>query len=398
MSGERDEPGAAPDSPAAPESPAAPAALTAATRVVRAGLPEPSAGEPFMPGPVLAAPFHLPGELGDDARIYSRYGNPTFELLEEALGELDGGEAVVFSSGMAAAAAVLETGLPAGGGGTLVAPCDGYPGVRELAAGSLRARGVETRLVASRDSEVRAALADASLVWIETPSNPALDVLDIAALAESCRAEGVALAVDNTFATPLGQRPLELGAQLVVSSASKHLGGHSDLVMGYAATRDRARARALREHRRLAGAVPGPFEAWLLHRSLATLAVRLERQASSALGLAELLVSRPDVSGVRYPGLVSDRSHALAASQMDSFGSVLGFALPSRAAAERFLAASELIAEATSFGGVHTSAERRARWGTDDVPEGFIRLSVGIEDVGDLARDLELALDAAARA
>jgi len=135
-----------------------------------------------------------------------------------------------------------------------------------------------------------------------------------------------------------------------------------------------------------------------VHRSLATLAVRLERQASSALALAELLLLRPEVSEVRYPGLAADPSNALAASQMDGFGSVLGFTLPSRAAAERFLAASELIAEATSFGGVHTSAERRARWGTDDVPEGFIRLSVGIEDVGDLARDLERALDAAARA
>lgn len=372
------------------------AGLSASTRVVRAGLPEPRAGEPHMPGPVFAGPFHLPGEIGEADRIYGRYGNPTFERLEEALGELDGGEAVVFSSGMAAAAAVLETALPAGGGGVLVAPCDGYPGVRELAAGPLRARGVQTRLVASRDAEVRAALAGASLAWIETPSNPALDVLDITALTRACRAEGAALAVDNTLATPLGQRPLEMGAELVVSSASKHLGGHSDLVMGYAATRDPDRARALREHRRLAGAVPGPFEAWLVHRSLATLAVRLERQAASALALAELLVLRPEVSGVRYPGLASDRSHAAAAAQMDGFGSVLGFALPSREAAERFLAASELIDEATSFGGVHTSAERRARWGTDDVPEGFIRLSVGIEDPGDLARDLERALDAAA--
>lgn len=375
----------------------APDGLAAATRVVRAGLPEARPGEPFLPGPVLAAPFHLPGDLEDATHIYGRYGNPTFERLERALGELDGAEAVVFSSGMAAAAAVLESALPAEGGGVLVAPVDGYPGVRELAAGSLAARRVETRLVASSDREVRAALPGAELAWIETPSNPALDVLDIAALAQAAHAEGAALAVDNTLATPLGQRPLELGADLVVSSASKHLGGHSDLVMGYAATRDPDRARALREHRRIAGAIPGPFEAWLAHRSLATLAVRLERQSASALALAELLVLRPEVSGVRYPGLASDPSHALAEAQMDCFGSVLGFTLPSRAAAERFLAASELITEATSFGGVHTSAERRARWGTDDVPEGFIRLSVGIEDAGDLARDLERALDLARR-
>jgi len=372
-------------------------ALAPSTRVVRAGLPEARPGQPFMPGPVMAGPFHLPGDLADAKHIYGRYGNPTFELLEQALGELDGGEAVVFASGMAAAAAVLETALPVDGGGVLVAPVDGYPGVRELAAGSLAARRVETRLVTSSDEWVRAALPGAALAWIETPSNPALEVLDIAALAEAAHAEGAALVVDNTLATPLGQRPLELGADLVVSSASKHLGGHSDLVMGYAATRDPDRARALREHRRIAGAIPGPFEAWLAHRSLATLAVRLERQSASALALAELLVMRPEVSGVRYPGLASDPSHALADAQMDCFGSVLGFALPSRDAAERFLAASALITEATSFGGVHTSAERRARWGTDDVPEGFIRLSVGIEDAGDLARDLERALDRARR-
>ncbi|MFN8175498.1 MAG: cystathionine gamma-lyase [Solirubrobacteraceae bacterium] len=377
--------------------PGAQGGLAPSTRVVRAGLPEARPGEPFMPGPVMAGPFHVPGDLADANYIYGRDGNPTFELLEEALGSLAGGNAVAFSSGMAAAVAVLETSLPPEGGGILVAPRDGYAGVRELAEGSLRARGVETRLVRSTDADVRAALPGAALAWIETPSNPALDVLDVAALSEAARAEGTVLVVDNTLATPLGQRPLELGADLVVSSASKHLSGHSDVVLGYAAARDPARAGALREQRRIAGAIPGPFEAWLAHRSLATLAVRLERQSASALALAELLVTRPEVSQVRYPGLADDPSHALAAAQMDSFGSVLGFTLPSRAAAERFLGASELITEATSFGGVHTSGERRARWGTDDVAEGFIRLSVGIEDPGDLARDLVRALDRACR-
>ena len=372
--------------------------LGAGTRVVRAGWPEAEAGAPLMPGPVLAGPFHSPGDPDGSYSVYTRDGNPTWERLEAALGDLEGGEAVVFASGAAACAAVLETALPADGGGVLVAPVDGYPGVRELAAGPLRARGTEVRLVPSRDADVRATLPGAALAWVETPSNPRLDVLDVPALAAAAREAGAVLAVDNTLATPLAQRPLALGADVSVSSASKHLGGHSDLVLGYAATRDPVRAAALREHRRIAGAIPGPFEAWLVHRSLATLALRLVRQSASALALAELLALRSEVEEVRYPGLPADPSYALAVAQMDGFGSVIGFTLSGREAAERFLAASELSAEATSFGGVHTSAERRARWGTDDVPEGFIRLSVGIEDADDLARDLEAALGAAAQA
>jgi cystathionine gamma-lyase len=344
---------------------------------VHAGLPEPAQGEPFLPGPVFAAPYHLAGAADAAPFAYGRYANPTWEGLEAALGELEGGEVVSFASGMAAVAAVLVPALAPGD--VLVAPADAYPGVRQVAERQLEPRGVEVRLVPTDEAAVRAALPGATLVWVETPSNPALDVLDVGALARDVHAAGARLAVDNTLATPLGQRPLELGADLSMASATKALSGHSDLLLGYVAARDGADAAALRSWRTLTGAVPGPFEAWLAHRSLATLAVRVERQAANAAAVAELLRGREEVTGVRWPGV----------------GCVVGFELDGAARAQAFLAAARLVAEATSFGGVHSSAERRARWGTDAVPEGFVRLSVGIEDAADLLADIGAALDAA---
>jgi cystathionine gamma-lyase len=347
------------------------------TRSAHAGLPAPGQGEPFLPGPVFAAPFHLAGDPASSPYGYHRYGNPTWAAYESALGDLEGGEAVVFSSGMAAVAAVLFGLLePAG---VLVAPGDAYPGVRTIATEHLAPRGAEVRLVDTRDDAVLAAIPGATLVWIETPSNPGLEVLDIAAIAEAAHAAGALLAVDNTLATPLVQRPLELGADLSVSSGSKHLSGHSDLVIGHVAGVDRDRVDALRTWRGLTGAIPGPFETWLAHRSLATLGVRLERQTATATALAELLRSRDDVTGVRHPG----------------FGSVVCFELADEATADGFLAACELVSEATSFGGVHASAERRGRWGTDAVGEGFVRFSCGVEDAEDLLGDVTQALDAA---
>jgi cystathionine gamma-lyase len=342
------------------------------TRVVHAGLPAPAQGAPFLPGPVFAAPTHWSGE-GAPAG-YGRYANPTWTAYEQALGTLEGGEAVVLSSGMAAVAAVLLPLL--GPGDVLVAPQDAYPGVRTIAVEHLRPRGVEVRLVRSADAAFLEAAAGATLVWVETPSNPGMDLLDVPALAEAAHAAGALLAVDGTLATPLRQRALDLGADFAMASASKHLTGHSDLVLGYVAARDPARAEAIRTWRGLTGAIPGPFEVWLAHRSLPTLAVRLERQEAAAAAVVAELRGHPAVSDVRWPG----------------FGSVLCFTLPDGGAAERFLAAGELIAEATSFGGVHASGERRARWGTDDVAEGFIRFSTGIEDVEDLLADVRAAL------
>jgi cystathionine gamma-lyase len=362
------------------------------TRVVRAGLPVADQGAPFLPGPTFAAPFHFSGDPGAADYVYGRYGNPTWSAYEAAIGELEGGEAVLYASGMAAAAAVLLNSLRPGD--HAVIPADCYMHVRNLAEGYLGERGVEVELVPTAELAADRLPDELRLLWLETPSNPGLDVCDIAALAAAAHDRGAMVAVDNTTATPLAQQPLALGADLSVVSATKHLSGHADLLLGYVAVADGARAEVLREWRKQAGAIAGPFEAWLAHRSLPTLDVRLERGCANAAAIAELLAGRDDVEGVRYPGLTSDPGHETAARQMSRFGTIVSFDLDSRERAERFLSTAELIADATSFGGVYSSAERRGRWGGDDVPEGFIRLSAGCEDTADLLADIERALAA----
>jgi cystathionine gamma-lyase len=300
---------------------------------------------------------------------------------------------VAFASGMAACSAVLLPLL--GQGDVLVASEDGYPAVRALATEHLAARGVEVRLAPTAGDALLERLEGATLVWVETPTNPRLDVCDVAAVAAAAHERGALLVVDNTLATPLGQRPLELGADISVTSGSKALTGHGDLLMGLVSAAAPERLAPVREWRDRTGAIPGPFETWLAHRSLATLELRLERQCVTALGLAELLAARDDVAGVRYPGLPGDPSHELARRQMRRFGPVVGFELSDRETAERFLGRLQLVAEATSFGGLHSSAERRARWGQGDaVPEGFIRFSCGCEDTADVLADVSRALDA----
>jgi cystathionine gamma-lyase len=364
-----------------------------ATRVVHAGLPAAQQGTPFLPGPVLAAPYHLSGASDASLYGYARYANPTWTAYEAALGELEGGEAVIFSSGMAAVAAVLVPALVPGD--VVVVPGDSYPGVASIATQQLRPRGIEVRIVTSDEAAIRAALPGATLAWIETPSNPGLAVLDVAALAAAAHDAGALLAVDNTLATPLLQRPLALGADLAVASASKLLTGHSDLVLGYVAVADPARGERLRHWRGLTGAIAGPFETWLAHRSLATLDVRHARQCANALVLARALDARSDVRDVRYPGLPGHPQHALAKRSYggERYGQVVCFDLETEERAQAFLHACRFVAEATSFGGVHSSAERRLRWGIDDVSPGFVRLSAGIEDAGDLVADVVAALD-----
>lgn len=339
----------------------------------------PVEGQPFLAGPTFAAPYHLSGDPAGKDFTYGRYDNPTWRAYEQAIGELEGGEALVFGSGMAAVTTLLLSLLDAGE--RVVLPADAYFTVRSLAADLLP---FEVTEVPSDTAAYLDAVAGAKVVWVETPSNPGLDVVDIRAVAE---ATGDArLVVDNTLATPLGQRPLELGADYVVVSASKSIAGHSDLVLGYAAGRDLA---ALKEARGKLGTIAGPFEVWLAHRSLATLELRVERACLNARRLAELIGEQVPV---RYPGLPSDPAHELARRQMERFGPVIGFTLPDAASADAFLAAAELVTEATSFGGTHTTAERRARWRSDDLPEGWIRLSAGCEDPDALAADIGRAL------
>ncbi|MEW2137405.1 cystathionine gamma-lyase [Streptomyces sp. NPDC005409] len=365
------------------------------TRAVRAGLPEPVKNEPALPGPVFAAHFHLPGDV-EGPYTYGRDTNPTWTLLERAIGELEApGEdvhTIVFASGMAAISAVLLS--QARTGDTVVLPDDGYqalPLVRE----QLEAYGIRVRTAPTGADAQLTVLDGARLLWIETPSNPGLDVCDVRRLADAAHAAGALVAVDNTLATPLGQRPLQLGADFSVASGTKGLTGHGDLLLGYVVCRDPERAAQVRRWRKIVGAIPGPMEAWLAHRSLATLQLRTQRQWTNALAVAEALTDRAEVTGLRYPGLATDPSHKTAARQMRGFGSVVSFTLPDRAHAQRFLAALLLVEDATSFGGVRSTAERRGRWGGDDVPEGFIRFSAGAEDTEDLVADVLRAIDLA---
>ncbi|MFD5200034.1 cystathionine gamma-lyase [Streptomyces sp. NPDC058375] len=365
------------------------------TRAVRAGLPEPEQFEPTLPGPVFAAHFHLSGEpVGP--YTYGRDTNPTWTHLERAIGELEApGEEVgttVFASGMAAITAVLLSQVRSGD--AVVLPDDGYqalPLVRE----QLAAYGVEVRTAPTGGDAQLALLTGAKLLWIESPSNPGLDVCDIRRLVEAAHAAGALVAVDNTLATPIGQRPLELGADFSVASDTKGMTGHGDILLGHVTCRDPRLTADVQRWRKVVGAIPGPMEAWLAHRSLATLQLRIDRQCTTALALAEALAERTEVTGLRYPGLPTDPSYAVASRQMRRFGSVVSFELADRDTAERFLSALRLVDDATSFGGVRSTAERRGRWGGDAVAEGFIRFSVGAEDPEDLLADVEQALDTA---
>lgn len=353
---------------------------------------QPEQGAPFAPGPTFASTYLLRGDPAREPFAYGRFQNPTWRDFEAALAELEGGPALVFGSGMAAAAAVFGSFLRPGD--VVVLPSDSYYTVRLLAEGYFTEMGVEVR-TAPTGPELGERLDGARLLWLETPSNPGLDVCDISALSEIAHRAGALVAVDNTTPTPLGQTPLSLGADLSVASDTKALTGHSDLVLGHVAVRDEELLGPLLEWRTRIGAVPGPMEVWLAHRSLATLDVRLERMCGNALRIAERLQADARVTGLRYPGLPDDPSYPLARRQMRRFGHMVSFELADRRTAEAFLAACRIVLEATSFGGVHSTAERRARWGGDDVPEGFIRLSAGCEHADDLIADLEQALDSA---
>jgi cystathionine gamma-lyase len=288
---------------------------------------------------------------------------------------------------MAAVASLMR--VVAEPGSKVVVPADGYYLVRAYANEYLAPRGVT--VVEATCAQMPEAARDADVVFAETPSNPGLDVADLHQLAMICRSRGGLLVVDNTTATPLGQQPLSLGADLVVASATKALSGHHDVLAGFVAGSRPDVMQRLERERLLAGPILGAFDTWLVLRGLGTLGLRFERQCQNAAAVALMLRSHPAVRSVRYPGLPEDPSHAIASAQMRRFGGIVAVELADAPAVHELVRRSELLVGATSFGGIHTSVDRRARWG-DPVPAGFARLSCGIEDTDDLIDDLRQAL------
>jgi cystathionine gamma-synthase len=349
---------------------------------------------------VLSSTFRQGGDA-----IYGRDENPTWEALEEAVGGLEGGQALVFASGLAAVSSIIES-LPVPG--RVVVAADAYNGTRRL-LGDLASRG-RLRFRTTDIADTAATLAACAelaepipahpgfgasgLLWLESPTNPMLAIADLPTVIAGAHQLGLDVAVDNTFCTPLLQRPLDYGADVVVHSATKLLGGHSDVVLGAVVTRRGDLAEAVARRRSLHGGIAGPWEAWLVLRGLRTLDVRLERAQANAARLAECLLGHPAVEGVRYPGLPDHPGHELATRQMNGFGTMISFEVKGGPdAAEAVTTKVRLMTPGTSLGGVETLIERRGRWEAEEgVPPALLRLSVGIEDVDDLWADLDRAL------
>lgn len=351
-------------------------------------------GSPLNVPLVPASNFILGGDRG-----YSRDdGTPTWEALESILGGLEAGKALVFASGMAAIAAVFDQLAV---GAVVVLPDDCYQGVVGLAVAGVERRRWSVERVAVEDTEgwIRACHT-ADLIWLESPSNPLLAVADLETICKAPRKPGAIVAVDNTFATPLNQQPLEFGATVSLQSATKFIGGHSDLLAGVATTRDDKLWHALHASRELTGSTPGTLEAFLAVRGVRTLAIRLERAQQNAMLLAERLEQHPMVSRVRYPGLSSHPTHAVAKRVLKGFGTIISFDLRGGADfADAVCANVKLIHHATSLGAVESTMERRAAIpGQAHLPPSLLRLSVGIEDADDLWDDLDAAIRAAANA
>ncbi len=359
--------------------------------LVAAGRPE-ETGSPLNTPLVPASNFLL-----EHPRAYARDdGTPTWEALEALVGGLEEGQAVAFASGMAAVSAVFDQLRV---GAVVVLPEDCYQGVVGLAmAGAAQGRWSVRRLAVEDTAGWVQACAEADLIWLESPSNPLLAVADLEAICSAPRKPGAIVAVDNTFATPLNQQPLEFGATVSIQSATKFIGGHSDLLAGVATTRDQALWQALRKSRELTGATPGTLEAFLATRGARTLALRLERAQANAAYLAQRLEAHPLVARVRYPGLPTHPTHAVAKRLLKGFGAVLSFELKGGAElADAVCRHTQLIRHATSLGGVESTLERRAGIpGQEHLPPSLLRLSVGIEDAEDLWADLEAALRKAA--
>jgi cystathionine gamma-synthase len=342
------------------------------TSAITAGRPEVAPDASLNPPLIFSSTYHAGGPVG-----YGRYGNESWSALESAISELEGGQTLSFSSGMAAISAVFSI-LPIGA--PVVASNQGYSGTMGLlnqhhASGRLEVRFVDI----TKTDEVIAAMKGAALLWLESPTNPCLDIADLAALISAAKKQTIGVGVDNTFATPLVQKPLSMGADIVMHSVTKFLAGHSDVVLGSLSTADPALLSRLEESRRYNGSIPGPFEAWLALRGIRTFPVRFKAAEANAKALVTRLQSHAKITKVRYPG----------------FGAVISFEIDGNAEkAEKVCESSQLITHATSLGGVESLWERRRRWAGESpsVPEQLIRLSVGCEHVDDIWQDIEQAL------
>lgn len=358
------------------------------TMAITAGRPARRPDAPLNEAVTFASTFHAGGPVA-----YGRDGNPTWTAFEDALGALEGGRALTFASGMAATMALLDEVRI---GGVIVAPTHAYYGTRHLLASAPDGRwAVRLVDIADTDATLRAC-EGADLLFVESPTNPMLEVADLPALCEGAHRRGAIVAVDNTFATPLGQRPLDLGADVVIHSVTKFLAGHADVILGALVARaDQSELHErIRKRRSSHGAIPGPMEVFLALRGLRTLALRYDRAEANAGVLARRLHEHPAVERVRYPGLPSDQWHARSEAQMAGPGFMIAVEVfGGAAAAEAVARSTRLIVHATSLGGIETTIERRARWpGEETTPAALLRISVGCEDVEDLWRDLAHAL------
>jgi cystathionine beta-lyase/cystathionine gamma-synthase len=373
-----------------------------ATRALHIGQgPDPATGAVVQPIH-LATTFAQQGVGRHKGFEYSRSGNPTRAALEECLAGLeDARHGLAFASGLAAETTALLLLSP---GDHVVYMEDVYGGTYRLFDRVLKRFGLSFTAVDASDLDAveRSITPSTKLVWLESPTNPLLRVVDIDAVSEVAHSRGAMVCVDNTFATPYLQQPLRLGADLVVHSSTKYIGGHSDVVGGAIMTNNEELEKQLRFHQNAVGAVPSPFDCWLLLRGIKTLALRVERHCSNAMEVAAALERNKAVARVHYPGLASHPGHAIAARQMRMFGGMVSFEVADEAAAMRTLERLKLFAIAESLGAVESLAEHPARMTHASMPNsereragvgnGLIRLSVGVEDVADLIADLESAL------
>ena len=313
--------------------------------------------------------------------------------MESAIEVIEEGKTILFSSGLAAISAIFKT-LP--NGSIIVTSKNGYTGTMNLLRQITEINSIQVRYVdVSNTEEVITALEGANFAWIESPTNPALEVADLPTIIKAAKAQSVLVGVDNTFATGLNQKPLQMGADYSMNSVTKYLSGHSDVLMGSVSTNNPELFSKVFDVRKFHGAIPGPFEAWLALRGIRTLALRLDKAQENALELAKRLSTHPNVERVRYPGLATDPHHQMAKSFMKGFGAIVGIEVKGGAAmADKACESTKLVTYATSLGGVESLWERRQRWGSEapSIPDNLVRISVGIEEIEDLWADIDQAL------